>query len=134
MVLSTKTFEEKRLAKKLMLLAAIPATALFLLLLFVGLPYDVWWTPVRFADFLKCWLLAGFFLSAAVFLMGLAILVEDWEVRHHKDPIARARREVPVIINPACSGLYGWGGVFLITSVVLAVRYLYLIIVATCFS
>lgn len=129
-----------------MLWSGVSAGVLLVLFLVVGLPFGVpfgeqWsfafdgplavpealWTPVQTVDLARCWFLALALFSAGLFLGSAGELVEDREVRHaHEDPVYRI---TGVIHNPACNILYLWGGGFIITSVVLAIRYVYLMVV-----
>jgi hypothetical protein len=136
MVLRTKTFEEKRRARRYVRWSGISASVLFVILLFIGfpgkeqwsfaldkpitIPAEALWTPVQAFAFLRCWLFALMLLSAGVFLSSAGILVEDWEVRGAHD--AGVRR----IINPTCGTCYMVGGVIFIAATVLVIRYIYL--------
>ena len=144
MVLRTKTFEEKRRARRYVRWSGISASVLFVILLFIGFPgKEQWsfaldkpitiptkdlWTPVQAFDFLRCWLVALLLFSAGIFMAGAGILVEDWEIRGaFKDPswprVLHGR-----IVNPTCGILYFFGGLSFIVAIVLVIRYVYLMI------
>lgn len=119
MTMRTHSAKEKRDSWRITIGSILVGGVLLVILVFIGFPSDLW-TPMGGGGFLRSFLTAGLIACGSVALIGPTTSLEDSEVRHHTG--------TGPMINPVTGQIGALAGMGVIASIVLMVRYLYLII------